>query len=198
MQGMFFKSLPLFTFMLITMLINPVSGSDIREQCEKFIVKTMGPDIRTHFSKIELQESTRLSIERTCGQKFSAGHIYMWRITRADTLAGFALLDNVSGKMMPITFLVIFDHKNTILSSTVIKYRESHGHEVTNTSWLAQFRGKESRSPMQVGHDIDAISGATISANSVTKGIRKLTLWLSNYHGSESVPEPEITGKDGK
>ena len=195
---MFFKSLIFITLSFTTILTSNSSASDIREQCENFIAHTMGSDASTHFDKIELQESTRQSIERICGQQFSAKHIYMWRITRADTLAGFALLDNVSGKMMPITFLVIFDHRNTIISSTVIKYRESHGHEVTNSAWLAQFKGKKAHSPIQIGNDIDAISGATISANSLTKGIRKLTLWLDEYQGTRIVEQPDLTDKNAK
>ena len=44
----------------------------------------------------------------------------------------------------------------------ILQYRESYGGEIRSPSWLAQFVGKSSASPLKVGSDIRNISGATL------------------------------------
>ena len=88
----------------------------------------------------------------------------------------FAVMDNVIGKSMPITFLSIFDSNGKILNSSIIKYREGYGGEVSGKKWLAQFDGMKSDSLYNYPRHISGISGATISVKSVTKGIAKLSL----------------------
>ena len=56
----------------------------------------------------------------------------------------------------------------------ILQYRESYGGEVRSPSWLAQFVGKTSASPLQVGNDIRNISGATLSSHHVTEGVKRI------------------------
>ena len=56
----------------------------------------------------------------------------------------------------------------------ILQYRESYGGEIRSPSWLAQFVGKSSASPLQVGNDIRNISGATLSSHHVTEGIQRI------------------------
>jgi Na+-translocating ferredoxin:NAD+ oxidoreductase RnfG subunit len=83
-------------------------------------------------------------------------------------------MDNVLGKSMPITFLVILNNEGSILATEVIKYREAYGGEVGNKNWLAQFTHFSDTSDFKLGKNIDGISGATISVNSLSKGIQKI------------------------
>jgi Na+-translocating ferredoxin:NAD+ oxidoreductase RnfG subunit len=61
-----------------------------------------------------------------------------------------------------------------IINSEVIKYREAYGGEVGNKNWLAQFIHFSDTSDFKLGKNIDGISGATISVNSLSKGIQKI------------------------
>ena len=94
----------------------------------------------------------------------------------SDSLRAIGLMDNVLGKSLPITFLVTFDLEGTIITSSIVKYREPYGGGVSTSSWIKQFDGKNLNSSFDVGTDIQGISGATISVNSVSKGIKKLTI----------------------
>ncbi len=71
-----------------------------------------------------------------------------------------------------------------IISSSIIKYREPYGGGIVNLNWNDQFVGKDRNSDFEVGEDIQGISGATISVNSVTKGINKLCLLISEIKDS--------------
>jgi hypothetical protein len=105
----------------------------------------------------------------------------VYRVTRLDSLLGFALARDVKGKDQPITFLVATDTADRLRDIDILVYREPYGGEVAYDSWRRQFRGKSSDDALQVGRDIRTISGATISVNAVTLGVRKalsdLTAW---------------------
>ena len=90
----------------------------------------------------------------------------------------YALMDNTIGKSMPITFLIIFNENKEVIHSSIIKYREAYGGEISGSSWLAQFIGMKQDSLFFYGRQISGISGATLSVKSFTKGISKLSLLL--------------------
>jgi Na+-translocating ferredoxin:NAD+ oxidoreductase RnfG subunit len=105
----------------------------------------------------------------------------VFRVSRGGALLGFAQVRNVKGKDQPITYLVAVDSASALKDVDILVYREPRGGEVAYDSWRKQFRGKTADAPLQVGKDIRNISGATISSNSVTRGVRQalaeLTAW---------------------
>ena len=126
------------------------------------------------------------SIERVYGDGAQADTVHVdsatvYRISRAGNLLGFAQVRNVKGKDQPITYLVAIDSASALKDIDILVYREPHGGEVAYDSWRKQFRGKTTAAPLQVGKDIKNISGATISSNSVTRGVKQtladLTAW---------------------
>jgi hypothetical protein len=94
------------------------------------------------------------------------------RVSRGTAPLGFATVRNVLGKDQPITYLVAVDTTLTLLDVDVLVYREAYGGEVAYEPWRRQFRGKHPGDGLQVGREIRGISGATISVNAVTAGIR--------------------------
>ena len=97
-----------------------------------------------------------------------------------DSTYNYAILDNVKGKSMPITFLTIFNENQEVVDAAIIKYREAYGGEVGRRSWLNQFINYSDTSNYKIGDGISGISGATISVHSVSKGIRKLSLIIND------------------
>jgi Na+-translocating ferredoxin:NAD+ oxidoreductase RnfG subunit len=129
------------------------------------------------------------SIERVYGSgakvdsvKIDTSTVY--RISKDGTLLGFAEVRNVIGKELPITFLVAIDPAATLRDVDILVYREPQGGEVAYEAWRKQFRGKTSAAPLQVGKDIRNISGATISSNSVTLGVRQALAQLSGWRAA--------------
>ena len=109
-------------------------------------------------------------------QKFFRDEIHTWTISVNDSTCYTALLDNTLGKSMPITFMVVMSSDGMVDNADIIKYREPYGGEIENDKWSGQFINKGIASGFSVGTDINGISGATISVNSVSKGIHKLVL----------------------
>ncbi len=157
-------------------LLTSLVFGGIRDDAESIINGYFGEGSSLFSRKIELEKAIKFPIEKEVKQRFYSSFVYAWTVTQNDSIEGYALLDNVKGKSMPITFIVLYNTDGSVVHSAVVKYREPIGGEVGRQSWLDQFLGKNSSS---VYDEIDAISGATISVNSVTRGINKLTLLLN-------------------
>jgi hypothetical protein len=66
-------------------------------------------------------------------------------------------------------YMVVFDSSNKIKLVRVLIYRENYGGEIGSKRWLKQFIGMT-----EPKNYVDAISGATISVNSMKYSINKL------------------------
>lgn len=163
-----------FILLLISAIL--FGGSAIQDNTKAFIASQFPDSITVKMNTLKLEPELKAKIQNSTRQAFFRDELYYWTICQNDTTIAYALMDNVLGKSMPITFLVILYNDGNILAAEVIKYREAYGGEVGNKSWLAQFSSRNHDSNFKVGKDIDGISGATISVNSLTKGIQKITL----------------------
>jgi len=97
-----------------------------------------------------------------------------WKAQAGDRVLGVFVVDHVIGKHLYIDYSVALDPSGRVHRVDILQYRESYGGEVREASWLAQFVGKTSASPLKVGSDIRNISGATLSCLHVTEGIRRI------------------------
>ena len=127
------------------------------------------------------------SIERVYGagahaDTVAVGDEQVLRLSRGDSLLGFASVRNSLGKDQPITYLVALDPADRLKDVDILAYREAYGGEVAYDAWRKQFRGKGADAPLEVGRDIRNISGATISTHSVTQGVREAVAQLSTWH----------------
>jgi len=109
------------------------------------------------------------------------------RVSRADSLLGFAGVGNVLGKDQPITFLVAIDPADRLKDVDILVYREPYGGEVAYEPWRRQFRGKSAGDSLRVGKEIRSISGATISVHAVTLGVRRMLGQLTAWHQSGAI-----------
>ena len=97
-----------------------------------------------------------------------------WKAQAGDRSLGLFVVDHVIGKHLYIDYAVALDPSGRVLRVDILQYRESYGGEVREASWLNQFAGKTSASPLQVDKDIRNISGATLSSHHVTEGIKRI------------------------
>ena len=84
---------------------------------------------------------------------------------------GFLYLGEAPSMKRKFDYIIMFNTDFTIKKSKVLIYREEHGKQIGSQRWLKQFIGLSSGDNLTYGENIDAISGATISASSMTKAI---------------------------
>lgn len=161
--------------MVFIVLMNNTK-SDLEIKCEELIYSHFNSNIVLQKIKFTIPPEIKSKIEKQNRQRFYKDFIYVWKIYDDGNFTAVAMLDNVYGKSMPITFLSIVDEKGVVISTEIVKYREPYGGAVQEESWLRQFKGRNGESSFEVGRDINTISGATISVNSVSTGIKKLVM----------------------
>jgi FMN-binding domain len=106
-----------------------------------------------------------------------------WKVASDGKTVGRYIVDHVIGKHLYIDYAVTLDAGGRVQRVDILQYREAYGGEVRDRSWLNQFVGKSGASTLRVGVDIRNISGATLSCNHLTEGIKRI---VSRY------------GKDGR
>ncbi|HXJ84484.1 MAG TPA: FMN-binding protein [Candidatus Methylomirabilis sp.] len=114
------------------------------------------------------------AIERQSGQKVRTRGEQVWRAQQGGTLLGFFIVDYVIGKHEVIDYAVGLSPDGRVKQVEILEYRESYGGEIANRDWRAQFIGKTSRDPLEVDRDIRNISGATLSSQHVTEGVKRI------------------------
>jgi len=163
-------------FFILSVLI----AGPIQDASEKYIVEQFPIDTKIVMHTLQLEKKIQSKIQILAKQKFYRDKLYYWNVFNKDSTIAYAFLDNVKGKSMPITFMVILDKNGSIINTSIIKYREAYGGEVSSERWLSQFVNRNNNSSYKIGKNIDGITGATISVNSLSKGIQKIVLLFSH------------------
>ena len=100
-------------------------------------------------------------------------------ISSNDIKLGYAYVGTAPSKTETFEYLVLFDNQFVIKKAKVLLYRESWGGEIGSKRWLRQFDGASADSSLKYGSDVIGISGATISARSMTNAVNSILLNLS-------------------
>ena len=85
-----------------------------------------------------------------------------------------AFIGHARSKFKTFDYLVLLDKDNTIKYVKILVYREMYGSEIGGKRWLSKWIGKSEPRVF-----VDAISGATISVNSLKYSINKLLTTLN-------------------
>lgn len=75
-------------------------------------------------------------------------------------------------------YYIIYDSSLKVEMIRVYNYQATHGHEIAGKGWLKQFIGYTGKTKLELGKNIDSISGATISANAITYSVQESNRYL--------------------
>ena len=56
----------------------------------------------------------------------------------------------------------------------ILAYRETYGYQVRTAEWRQNFVGKTLAAAFKLDEDVPNISGATLSCQNITKGVKRL------------------------
>lgn len=132
------------------------------------------------FQEIVLQQSPEQlqTLLARAGPQPPHGIIRVWSASKNGVVLGHMFVDEVIGRQNLITYAVGIDTNGTLRNLEIMAYRESHGGEIRNPAWRAQFAHRGDLAQLRFGSDIKNISGATLSSEHVTQGVRWLVaLW---------------------
>ncbi len=134
---------------------------------------------RVTYAQVALSDADLALLEQRLGYRPDRTDWTVFIALTAGTVSGFAVVDDELGQHEPITFGVRMDPDAVIDRVEVVVYREPYGDEVRDERFRRQFVGRDWRQPLRVGHEIVAISGATISSHSLARGASRASAVLS-------------------
>lgn len=70
-------------------------------------------------------------------------------------------------------YFILYDKQLAIQKVKIFNYQASHGEMISSPGWLKSFQGYTPKKSLEIGKQVDAISGATISVNKLTFDIKQ-------------------------
>ncbi len=108
-------------------------------------------------------------------------YVYIGRVNSCRTGGCSASNEvNLNTETEYFDYYVLFNEKIEVDLVKVYNYQATHGHEIAVKGWLKQFIGHNVEKKLQVGKNIDAIAGATISVYAITADVEHKTNLLTS------------------
>ena len=120
---------------------------------------------------IDLTSTHQARIQRLLGHNYRPSRVRYWAAGKRMVV----ILEEI-GKTLPITTGFVVDG-GRIAHVKVLIYRESHGYEVSRSSFTRQFSSAQLRSDGRLTKKINNIAGATLSVRALT-GLGRVALYL--------------------
>lgn len=164
---------------LLILLLYPLAAAAAVYLTPKEALTQFFRDSETVISiKKPLSDADKAELKKRLGYALDRDSVTFYVGKTGDRIDGYALLDHQIGKTQPITFMTMINPQGKVEQIEVLVYRESHGSEVRQQRFLQQFYQKDLSAPLRRGQDIINISGATMSVNAMTIGVKRaLLLW---------------------
>lgn len=160
-----------------TLALRAESIVDVNNKVLKKEIRKYFPDYQYTLDEISLPDNVSVA-----GKYFYVNspktnpdlkYIYMGRVF---TVRGTSKNDHSPDNSSEFfDYFILFDTQQVIKSVRIYRYQATHGEGVSASGWLRQFVGYSAQKRLEVGRDVDAISGATLSVNNITADIQSKT-----------------------
>ncbi len=100
-----------------------------------------------------------------------SGYVYVNRVNSCRAGGCSITPDDQAMEFEYFDYFLVTDSTGHVLSVKVFNYQATHGHQVMSKGWLKQFVGYNGNRTLNYGKDIQAISGATVSAHTLINDI---------------------------
>jgi len=98
---------------------------------------------------------------------------------------GYAVLSKGKGRFDYFDFIVIYNNNLDVKKVKVLEYTSSRGAEICSYNWLKQF--VDNKQFHDYGKNIDALSGATMSAESIVNEINLINKIMLTLKSTDSL-----------
>jgi len=135
---------------------------------------------RVTYVNLAILDDDKKALERRFGVKVPKDQYTVYVATAGVRDQGYAVFDDELGQHEPITLGTFFDAQGKVTRVEVLAYREPFGDAVRSERFRLQFVGRDAHSGYRPGHDIDVISGATISTHSMARAVHRAAVLVGD------------------
>ena len=122
---------------------------------------------------VSLTEAEQARVAAELGYAARDRTVVLREAFHGDALLGHALVLEEIAKTLPFRFLVAITPEGKVDQVLLLTYREPRGYEIERDAFRAQYQGKALADPIRRGEDIRNLTGATISVDSLSRGVRR-------------------------
>lgn len=120
-----------------------------------------------------LSEDEAAAVERAAGVAVDSRLVTVYVARNGGTIAGYAFLDTHPVRTLPETLLVVLDAGGRVAGTHLLAFHEPPEY-LPPARWLSRYEGRDLDGSRWGRADLDALSGATLSARAVTAAVRRL------------------------
>ncbi|MCB9094677.1 MAG: FMN-binding protein [Halobacteriovoraceae bacterium] len=120
-----------------------------------------------------LSDSQKSELKKAVPDAQETSFTFYYGKNEADEMQKACTIVSQMGKEGPMSVGICFGNDSKISTVKVLQFSEDHGKKVAEDSFLSQFKNKDAKQPLQVGKNVDAITGATYSTNAVVEAVSK-------------------------
>ncbi len=161
------KKIYLIVFILITIPLSAkilISPIDAMKQSFGSSVKIVKKNIMLNNKKAKIiQEKSKVKLKTKIFRTFKA--------SKNDKTLGYGVLINKKVRSKNAVVLYIISKDSILKSIEIIAFNEPHEY-IPSKNWISQFQNISTDKQLRVGRQIPTITGATMSARSITDGSR--------------------------
>ena len=155
----------IYILILFNILYSKATFSKLEEAEEKFLAK-MESQSPIEKNRLILKKDQLKKVQIPMGHNYKKRIYSYWKSENQSIW----ILNSI-GKYKPITAAFVVEECK-IKTANVLIYREQHGYEIKYEAFLSQFVGVDIDNKYDLTKNIDNISGATLSVNSMDRMAR--------------------------
>ena len=154
------KKLLLLTLLTTSIFAEKVVISDI-------LKANYSDKISVEKKNLILTKDEAEAIQKAAEAKLNSKIVRLYKVEEVSEVAGYAVLLKRKVRTKNAAVLYMLDNNQTIKAIEIVSFKEPLEYK-PNDSWREVFEGKSSADMLISGKDIPTISGATMSAKSIT------------------------------
>lgn len=140
---------------------------------EEALSRAFPEAIQIERKSVFLTDEQVSEIQKSARAKVGSKIVTYYAATEAQGGLGYAFIDTRTVRTMPITYMTVVDADSSVRAVEILAFHEPQDY-LPSSRWLSQFDGKTLDANLLVRHGIQGISGATLSAASLSDGVRTI------------------------
>ena len=133
--------------------------------------------VNLYLTEEEMKEVTRAS-----GAPVDSALYTIYIGKKGDKVLGYAAIEAATVRTLPETVMVVMNPDGSVGFVEILAFFEPEEYKPSKR-WLDQFHGERLGPSLRVGGDIQGLTGATLSAQAITRQVRKSSAMLRLFLG---------------
>ena len=134
---------------------------------EDILKSNYSTSISVEKKSLILTSDEATAIQKKAQAKLNSKIVRLYKVQEADEIIGYAVLLKRKVRTKNTAVLYMIDGNQTIKAIEIVSFKEPLEYK-PNESWQEVFKGKKDTDMLISGKDIPTISGATMSARTIT------------------------------